>query len=329
VAYKTQPGGRFCRPPLSLDAQLASLAARQHGVVTAAQLADLGLSQTATGKRAAAGRLHRVHRGVYAVGHAGLSREGRWMAAVLAAGEGAALAGLSAAVHWQAWRRRVDTIEVLAPGKHRAQRGFQILRCRNLDPRDVTVHRGIRITTVARLLVDLTETRTPAQIANVIHEAVWRNRFSVEATRAAMTRATGRHRLSVLEIALALHAAGSAGTKSDPEDDFLALIDAAGLPEPLTNVHVQAAGQAIEVDFRWGDLCLEVDGHGHTRPRTRAEDHQRDADLRSHGYTVLRIPAATLERDPSTVLAQVLDAMDLATPSPAAVRRTREAQMTA
>src|SRR6476620_10387924 len=73
------------------DVVIALVAERQHGVVTHRQLADTGLTRAAISKRARSGRLHRVYRGVYAVGHAGLSREGRWMAAVLACGEGAVL----------------------------------------------------------------------------------------------------------------------------------------------------------------------------------------------------------------------------------------------
>jgi predicted transcriptional regulator of viral defense system len=73
-----------------LESTLAALARRQHGVVTLRQLFDLGMSESAVGRWAQRGRLHRVHRGVYAVGHLGLTRNGRFMAAVLACGEGAA-----------------------------------------------------------------------------------------------------------------------------------------------------------------------------------------------------------------------------------------------
>jgi hypothetical protein len=261
---------------------LAVLAARQHGVLTAAQLGELGLTHAAMSARVRAGTLHRVHRGVYAVGHGRLSQEGRWLAAVLAAGEGAALAGLSAAVHWKAWRRAVHEIHVLAPGNHRRQSGFRVQRCRNLDPRDVTTHAGIPVTTVARTLVDLTPELTAAQLANVIHEAAFRNRFNAAATREAMARANGRPRLAILEAALAANESGSAGTRSDLEDRFLALT--AGLPAPAINVRV--AG--IEVDFAWSDLVVEIDGDGHKRPRSRREDRRRDAALEAAGCAVLR-----------------------------------------
>src|SRR6266480_651785 len=88
----------------SLDAILA-LAARQHGLVTRAQLRDAGLSPEAIRHRVRTGRLHRAHRHVFAVGRPELTREGVWLAAILAGGEGAALSHLCAAALWEIWER--------------------------------------------------------------------------------------------------------------------------------------------------------------------------------------------------------------------------------
>src|SRR4051794_8684632 len=257
--------------------ELAELAARQHGVVTTKQL---GMTSGAISKRARAGTLHRVHRGVYAVGHARLSEKGAFMAAVLAAGEHAVLCGLSAAVLWQAWRRKVHEIHVLVPRDRRPYPGFRIHTTRHLHPSDITTHDGIPVTTIARTLVDLTDTLTTHQLANVIHEAAFRNRFNRQATLAAMTRANGRRNLN--RLAEALKAEG-AGTRSHAEDRFLELI--ADLPQPKVNTKI--AG--LEVDFAYDDLMIEIDGPGHNRPRTRREDAARDAALRRAGYEVIRI----------------------------------------
>jgi hypothetical protein len=134
---------------------------------------------------------------------------------------------------------------------------------------------------------------TAAQLANVIHEAAFRHRFSEPATRAAMARANGRRRLNILERALELNARGSAGTKSGLEDRALELVQEAGLPEPLPNVKVPAGGRNIEVDLYWPDLklCAEVDGPGHARPRTRREDADRDRALQAAGVDVVRFSA--------------------------------------
>src|SRR4051812_30316637 len=103
------------------------LAATQHGVLTRAQLRNLGLSRHAIAHRIERGRLHRVFPSVYAVGRPELSRHGRWMAAVLACGPRALLSHRSAAALWglvtqvpaaihvsipAATRRRLPRVEV-------------------------------------------------------------------------------------------------------------------------------------------------------------------------------------------------------------------------
>jgi very-short-patch-repair endonuclease len=259
---------------------LAELAARQHGVVAAAQLRELGLGYQAASERVRTGTLHRIHRGVYAVGHDRLSEKGAYMAAVLAAGNGAALAGLSAAALWKAWRRKVPQIEVLAPKRRRQRDRFIVHTTRHIHPGDVTEHDGIPVTTMARTLVDLTDTLTAHQLANVIHEAAFRNRFHRQATLAAMARANGRRNLA--KLAEALKEEGP-GTRSDLEDRFLSLI--AGLPQPRVNTVIEG----LEVDFAYDGLVIEIDGPGHNRPRTRRQDRARDAILNAAGYSVLRL----------------------------------------
>jgi len=282
-----------------VDVFIAAIATRQHGLIALVQLLALGLTRSAVTKRERAGRLHRIHRGVYAVGHPRLSQEGKSMAAVLAAGHGAVLSHLSAAAHWNVWRRRVQGTDVISLRRRRAEPGIQAHWTRHLDPRDVTVHRGIPITTMPRTLVDLADVLTEYQLANVIHEAAFRKRFSERATRAAIARAPGR-RPGVLERALTAHQSGSAGTKSELEDQFLARIQAANLPSPLVNAGVQTPHKQIEVDFVWPDLklCVEVDGSGHDRPRTQAEDAERDRLLTVAGYTVRRVRGAELTPRP-------------------------------
>ena len=83
------------------DQAVAEIAGRQYGIATLTQLVAAGISSRGVYRRVQAGRLHRIHRGVYAVGHRALSSEGRWMAAVLACGEGAVLSHRSAAELWR------------------------------------------------------------------------------------------------------------------------------------------------------------------------------------------------------------------------------------
>lgn len=272
------------------------VAGRQHGVIRADQL---GLSWGGIAKQVENGLLHRKYRGVYAYGHPKLSSEGEWLAAVFAAGEPAGLASLSAAFLHRSLRYEPKQIYVIAPRGRRPQAGFRLMTCRNLDPRDLTIVNGIPVTTMPRTLVDLTDVMTADELANVIHEAAFRGLFSEAATREAMARAPGR-KLSVLEQALALHASGSAGSKSGNEKRFLKLIRGAGFPEPRQNTTIHG----FEVDFAWPGLCVEIDGTGHDRPRTKAEDRIRDAALHARGITVLRISEADLQ-SPHDVLAKL------------------------
>jgi very-short-patch-repair endonuclease len=282
VANEPVPGGRKRRPPRT-DAIIAAVSGRQYGVITTAQLLNAGLNDSAVSKRVKAGRLHPLYRGVYAVGHNRLSQEARWLAAVLAAGPNAALSHTAAARHWQIWRRKPTQIDVIVPGQRRARRGIVVHRCRGLASEDVTTHRGIPITTVPRTLVDLSATLTAHQLANVIHEAAFRNRFSEAAVIAAMKRAAGRP-LTNLHAALQAHASGSAGTKSELEDAFLAQLERETQPRVNTQ---------IEVDFYWPEenRVVEIDGPGHDRPRTQQQDAHRDAALKRAGIEVVRIPS--------------------------------------
>ena len=171
---------------------------------------------------------------------------------------------------------------------------------RRLDARDVTVHRGIPVTTVARTLVDLTDILDAEELTNVIKEAAFRQRFDLAATRQALSRANGRHKLHVLEEALTLYAQGSAGLKSGKERAFRGLARRAGLPQPRTNVHVEG----FEVDCLWPDRALvaEVDGPGHERPSARREDALRDRLLTAAGYTVLRFTDVEIDQRPDLVV---------------------------
>src|SRR6187455_903550 len=110
------------------DRQIASVAARQHGVALLAQLVAAGVTQRAAARRVKSGHLYRVHRGVYAVGHPALGKEGKWLAAVLAYGEGATLSHRSAAELWGLLPHRNGRIDVTVPGKggRRSRRGIRL-----------------------------------------------------------------------------------------------------------------------------------------------------------------------------------------------------------
>jgi len=144
-----------------VDGRIAALAARQHGVVAARQLKALGLARQTIADRVATGRLHRVHRGVYAVGHPVLGGHGRWMAAVLACGPRAALSHASAGALWGVRPNAARRPDVSVPRSGGERPGLRVHRARSLSPDEVTTHRGIPVTTPARTVLDLARPRTP------------------------------------------------------------------------------------------------------------------------------------------------------------------------
>jgi hypothetical protein len=229
------------------------------------------------------------------------SREGRWLACVFACGAGAALGFRSAGLLRGISRHHDGQVDVVVRRQLRRKNGVRLHLSRGLDERDVTVHDGIPVTTVARTLVDLTDVLTPHQLARVIREAEFRGLFDAGDTAAAMVRARGRHRLGVLEQAVAMYLDGAGGTKSANEDAFVPLAHRAGLGEPRSNARV--AG--IEVDFSWPGLPLvvEVDGGSHLLKPVRRDDDWRDDWLRGAGYTVLRFADFEVAQRPDGIVA--------------------------
>lgn len=300
MRFSTFPAGRSSITPPTRDAVITAIAARQHALVTFGQLLGTGLTDGAIAKRVARQVLHRVHRGVYSlVDPRALSHEAHALAAVLAAGEGSVLSHESLAVLHGVWRHRPARISVLSPTQRRPA-GVQVHRCRRLDPRDVTTHANIPVTTIHRLLVDLADVLIAHEIANVIHEAAFKGRFVEAAVRDSMRRANGRRNLRVVERAIELHRAGSAGLKSRHERAFLLLVLDRGLPEPLVNTHLLG----YERDFHWPErrLVVEIDSPSHSRPSTREADAHRDATLDAAGYAFLRFTDEDVTFRPAHVL---------------------------
>lgn len=284
-------------PPNAAKA-IADVARRQHGVVHAHQLRGCGLSSSTITRWLASGRLYRIHPSVYALGHPMLSCEGTWSAAVLAGGDGAALSHLAAATSWKMSRFPVVRPSILVPRRHRPIDGVDVRHTVTLRPRDVVVHRGSAATTPARTMLDLGDTLTKFQLANVMHEAAYRRRLNQRHIAEMIAIGRGRRACVVLAEALELHRRGCVGTRSPAEDAYLDLVHRAmllepRLIEPLVNERAEVAGGSIEVDFHWPHLrlCVEVDGSQHVNPQGRRDDPERDRLLRGAGRHVIRVTA--------------------------------------
>src|SRR4051794_4711046 len=192
------------RAPRSVDDAIAALAARQHGLVSHAQLGELGVGDGAIKHRVAVGRLHRIHRGVYAVGHRALRREARWMAAVLAAGPGAALSHRSAAELWGIRNGSRARIDVSVP-RHRRSTSRLEGHVVEMQCDEVTVEDGIRVTTPARTLLDLATVVSPQHLKAAFDEAEVRRLTSPTSLDALVSRYAGRRGTRAIRSILDSH----------------------------------------------------------------------------------------------------------------------------
>jgi Transcriptional regulator, AbiEi antitoxin/Protein of unknown function (DUF559) len=284
----------------SLDRLVARLAARQHGVVEYSQLVDLGMSKHTIGRWVRAGRLHRLYRGVYAVGHPQLTREGRFLAAVFSCGPGAVLSHESAAVLWGLRRPRGPRIDVTVPAPSgRRNRRVVIVHRSDLHPGEVRLRDAIPVTTPVRTVLDLADVLRRRPLERVLDEA-----FYLGLDLEGLTPRRGRRGLGLLTAVLAEHEAGTAWTRSGLEERMLALCRRAGLPPPVVNGEVEG----FEVDFHWPRerLIVETDAWSSHGGRSAFErDRVKDAQLVEAGWRVVRITRARLAREPRTVAAQL------------------------
>ncbi|HWC27566.1 MAG TPA: type IV toxin-antitoxin system AbiEi family antitoxin domain-containing protein, partial [Solirubrobacteraceae bacterium] len=211
-------------PGPRLDAELARVASLQHGVVALWQLVDLGLSASAVRSRVGAGRLHRAHRGVFAVGHPSLTRDGRLLAAVLACGPSAELSHRAAAGKWELGLAGRTWVDVTAPGSRGRRRpGIRVHSAATLHPADVTVVDAIPCTTVARTLLDVCEDATRREIERACDRAEARRLLDMRAIEEVLSRANGRRGSGLLRSVLGVHSVGSTLTRNELEERFLAI----------------------------------------------------------------------------------------------------------
>jgi very-short-patch-repair endonuclease len=262
---------------------LSRVAARQHGIVTRAQLNAAGIGDAGITRRIGAGRLHRVHRGVYAVGHPKLTFEGRCLAAASACGPAAVVSHRSAAALWTLLPPHSGPIEVTLPTANgrRRRSGITIHRTRSFGAGFSTHRNAVPVTTPARTLRDLERTAPEAVAQRAFRRALDLRLVPPDALRPEPDL-----------------------TRSALERRFLALCRRHHLPPPEVNARVRG----YEADFLWRDhrLIVETDGYRHHSDRAAFEaDRARDAHLQAAGYRVLRFTYRQVERSPKEVASSV------------------------
>ena len=292
-----------------VDACVAKVAARQHGVVSRGQLLSLGLARGAIQRRLEAGRLHLVHPRVYAVGHTAVAGRGLWMAALLACGPGALLSHLSAAALWGLLQTTGQLIDVSVPDRRdRSLRGIRLHRPRSLPGSDATTHEGIPTTTVARTLLDLAGVVDERRLTRAWENAERLRLLDVKAVQRLLGEHPNRRGTKALRALVRAHHEPQ-HTRSELESLFLDLCRQHGLEPPAVNTLVEG----FEVDTLWRahKLIVELDGYDFHRTRQAFErDRQRDAALQLAGYRVVRFTHRRVMDHPGAVAQTIRHLLD-------------------
>lgn len=285
------------------DVRIANLADSQHGVVARRQLFALGLGKEAIEVRLRSGRLHRLHSGVYSVGHRVLSREGRWKAAVLFCGPDAVLSHRSAAALWGIRNPSTRAIEVITPSKSSSR--ASIHRHYAVLPADeVTEQDGIPVTTAPRTIFDLAAVERPEAVESALRQAEFLRLHDRLSLRDLLDRYPRRRGARAVRLALARLSESSGRVDSPLEERFLPFLDRYGLPRPQFNAWVEVGGKRYRVDCLWRPprQIVELDGwEGHSTRSAFRDDRQRDRRLRVAGYGVTRLAWLQLDDEPEAI----------------------------
>lgn len=279
-------------------------------MVAGRQLRALGWSASAVESRIRQGALIRLHRGVYAIGYRPLTVEGRWMAAVLACGDGAVLSHRSAGCLWRILPFRPVVPEVTSPRQCRSRPAIATHRMA-LRSDEVTEEDGISVTSAARAVFDLAAISTPREVERAFHELEVRRLWGPVSVRELVRRYPGHRGVATVRQLLASNEPAGV-TRNEFEEAFAALLDAHGLPRPRFNADLAVRGRFFEVDCLWEDqrLIAELDGGAaHRTDRSFQRDRKRDRILLAEGWRTIRITWHQLRDEPEAIVADLRAAL--------------------
>jgi very-short-patch-repair endonuclease len=279
--------------------RLAELAAGQYGVVTGLQLAELDYSQSAVMRAETSGRLHRIHRDVFAVGHPGLSPHGQCFAAVLARGKGALLSYRSAGWLWGLEPTLELPIEVSVRWRGHGRRPLNLHHCPALRPEDTDSNEGIQVTAMPRTLLDIASVVPRWRLERAVERAERMDLLEVSDVEKLLNDVRGHPGRGKLRAALDLSSEPEF-TRSGGEKRMLRLAREAGLPRPKVNLFIEG----FELDFYWEAerFAVELDSWDAHRTRKSFEsDPLRHEELKLTGIEMIRITGRRLKRNPEQV----------------------------
>jgi len=284
--------------------ELADLAERQHGIVSIRQLTGpLGYSQTGVHRDVSAGRLHRLYRGVFAVGHTNLSLQGQCLAAVLACGPDALLSHVSAAWLWDLTKTSPLPASVSTPLHRRRRPGIRVHEARSLAAEDRALREVIPVTSLPRTLLDVAATVRFDWLEKMVERSEDLELFDLRAVEGLLGRTVGHPGHGRLRKAIALYKPSSF-TRSTLEKRFLELCLEAGLPQPRTNF----VAYGFELDCYWPEFRFAVELDVFETHGSRAafeRDRKRQEDLLLAGVGMTRVTGPRLEREPRQVIRRV------------------------
>jgi hypothetical protein len=287
---------------------MAALARGQHGIVNRRQLLGAGATKEEIDGRIRSGGLHLIHRGVYAVGHPAITVRGRWMAAVLASGEGAVLSHRSATALWGIWGSGAGEVHVTVARKTRSH--GQIRRHFGVLPADeVTLVDGISVTSTARAVLDLAADKGHVAAETALREMEYLGIYGPISLPTLLDRYP-RHRGTPLVAGCLERLRDDPGgrVRSPLEEVFLPFLDEHGIPRPKLNVWLTVDDQRYQVDCLWPEARLvgELDGFkSHTTKRAFRGDRRRDRRLGVAGFNVTRITQDAIATEPSELAADL------------------------
>jgi hypothetical protein len=267
-----------------LDVALGRVAAQRQGNVTTQQLLELGLDKYAIRRRVVAGRLHREHNGVYSVGRRATTPLERASAAILACGPEAVLSHASAMTLWGYWNRWDEPFEVTVRADRRPT-GIKVHRSTTLHWRDVTTQVGIRATTPARTIFDVSPRLDDKALKRKVNEAL-HSRWLGESHLVELIDRL-QHLPPARRIAPLIGREGTP-TRAGWEDDFPAYCAEHGLPIPVMGARI--GGYIVDALFVAEKVIVELDSVEFHLDRIAFEnDRERDAETLARGYRTVRI----------------------------------------
>jgi very-short-patch-repair endonuclease len=300
----------------AFDWRIAELAAGQYGLVALWQLPDL--NEEVARKRVKAGKLHRVHQGVFAVGHPVLPRSGFLLAAVLACGPGAVLSHRSAAYLHGILDDSRSRVDVIAPNRRgRCPEGIVAHRDGTLTRADRMTIDGIPCTGLARTLLDIAASEPPRTLRYALNQAEVEGVFDLAAVVDLLKRSKGRRGVARLRLAIEDHDPREQQARRELEKKILRLFKRSGFRPPEVNGHLLVEGISLMPDFIWRDVGLIVEADSrrvHGTLTAFEKDRERDQRLAAAGWTVIRVTWRQVVDEPERVVRTVRRLLSHGTP---------------